>query len=671
MPDSFDSVLIANRGEIAVRIIRACRETGLRSVAIYSDADAGALHVRQADEAHRVGPSPAGDSYLNRAAIIEIAQRSGADALHPGYGFLAEDAAFAELCQRAGLVWIGPPPAAMRLLGDKAAARDLAERLGVPILAGYHGQTQAEPALLSAAEKIGYPLLIKAASGGGGRGMRLVRASRELGEALSGARREAESAFGDGRLLLERYLERARHVEMQVFGDAHGVIYLGERDCSIQRRHQKIIEEAPAPQFSQAQRVAMGEAAVALAREAGYSSAGTVEFLLEEDGRFYFLEVNTRLQVEHPVTEMVTGLDLVKLQLRVAAGEPLTLRQDQVEVKGHAIEARLYAEDPSAGFLPSSGTLEYLQLPAGRQEEDSCVERLRVDTGIEQGDVVSSFYDPLLAKIIAKGSDRQTAVDLMADALASVWVLGVRTNVEFLQAIVASPSFGDGLLHTSFLEEHGLERGPLRPPDELLVAAAASEVFEGREPSLAPGDPWRQAGPWRTGWVGAEVKYRSAGRLFSVRLSPPLAPDEPWRFQPSDDAPEYLATAEGPEIVVDGPSGRSRIQVLRSDHVRIVKLGRQRARVELVSNLDSEAGERRADVLGQHDVVCAPMPGRIVKVAVRAGDAVMANQTLLVLEAMKIEHLVGAPRDGIVEKVRYKEGDQVEQGAELVDLEDL
>jgi 3-methylcrotonyl-CoA carboxylase alpha subunit len=665
MTDSFKSVLIANRGEIAVRIIRACQKNALRSVAVYSDADAGTLHVRLADEAYRVGRPPPDDSYLNGPAMVELARAAGAQAVHPGYGFLAEDADFAQLCQQARLVWIGPSPKAMRLLGNKASAKALAERVGVPTLPGYHGEAQDDLTLQAEADCIGFPLLVKAAAGGGGRGMRRVNAPGELNEALAGARREARSAFGDNRLLLERYLERPRHVEMQVFGDAHGnVVYLGERDCSIQRRHQKVIEEAPAPHFSGQQRRAMGQAAVNLVRAGGYTNAGTVEFLLDQDGRFYFLEVNTRLQVEHPVTEMVTGLDLVDLQFKVAAGEPLPFEQTDLKIDGHAIEARLYAEDPTSGFLPSSGRLERFRLPCE-------AEGLRVDMGVFSGDVVSPFYDPLLAKVIAHGADRDSALDRIASALSEVSVVGVRTNVDLLQDIVAASEFGHGLVHTDFLEQQGLANGPLHPAPEFLMAAAVDDALFGRTLKDAAGGPWRRAGPWRLGGVGTEVYYRHATGLFRVGFARPLQPDGPWRFELPDGAIEERRVCyEPPAVSVDGPDGRHRLCVARDGHERNIHTGRRRARLTLDSGLDLAGSQGAAYASGRRDVVGAPMPGRIVKLLVRAGDQVKMNQTLLVLEAMKIEHLVTAPHDGVVEAVRFSEGDQVDVGAELVVLED-
>src|SRR5712671_561341 len=452
----FSKILIANRGEIACRVIRTARQMGIATVAVYSDADANALHVAMADEARRIGPPPARESYLNIAAIIEAARRSGAEAIHPGYGFLSENPDFAEACAKAGLVFIGPPAAAIRAMGSKAAAKALMEGHGVPVVPGYHGEAQDAASLAAEAERIGYPVLIKASAGGGGRGMRIVTRADEFARALVGAKREAAGAFGDDRILLERYLERPRHIEVQVFGDTQGnIVHLWERDCSIQRRHQKIVEEAPAPGLDKARREKLGEMAVAAARAVGYVGAGTVEFIAEDGAmkNFYFMEMNTRLQVEHPVTEAVTGLDLVEWQIRVAAGEPLPLCQPDLVLRGHAIEARLYAEDPERGFLPQTGTLHGLRFPPSRLA--------RVDTGVRQGDTITPFYDPMIAKIIAWGEDRAAAVGRLRRALAETAVLGVKTNLEFLALVAEHPEFASGAVDTGFIERH---RASLMPP---------------------------------------------------------------------------------------------------------------------------------------------------------------------------------------------------------------
>src|SRR5215204_3100414 len=493
----FAKLLIANRGEIACRVIRTARRMGIATVAVYSAADMAALHVAMADEAYPIGPPPPRQSYLNIDAVIEAACDSGAEAVHPGYGFMSENAEFAETCAAAGVVFIGPPPQAIRAMGSKAAAKALMEKHGVPVVPGYHGADQDDARLLAEADRIGFPVLIKASAGGGGRGMRIVASKGEFARALDGARREAKGAFGDDTMLLERYLERPRHIEVQVFGDSHGnLVHLFERDCSIQRRHQKIVEEAPAPGLDSTRRQQIGEAAVAAARAVGYVGAGTVEFIMQSSGaelggeRFYFMEMNTRLQVEHPVTEAVTGLDLVEWQLRVAAGEQLPVKQDELGLRGHAIEVRLYAENPARGFLPVTGTLHRLHFPEG--------DGVRVDTGVREGDAVTPFYDPMIAKIIAGGENRDAARMRLGRALADTAVLGLATNLGFLARVVADPDFAAGAVDTGFIERRGdsllAPAGP--PPDAALAAAALYRFLSASEPGQAP-DPWSRGDGWR------------------------------------------------------------------------------------------------------------------------------------------------------------------------------
>ncbi len=504
----FSSVLVANRGEIALRVMRTCGRLGIRTVAVYSDADWDAPHVHAADVAVRLGPGPAAESYLRADAILDAARATGAEAIHPGYGFLSENAGFADACLATGLAWIGPPPVAMRALGDKAQAKALAEANGVPVLAGYHGDDASDHALLGAAGGIGYPLLVKASAGGGGRGMRVVREPGDLPEALAAARREAAASFGDDRLLLERFVERPRHVEIQILGDAHGsLVHLGERECSIQRRHQKLIEESPSPAVSPALRAAMGEAALRLARAAAYEGAGTVEFLLDDAGGFFFLEVNARLQVEHPVTEAVTGLDLVEQQLRVAAGEPLAFGQADVRLKGHAMELRIVAEDAAAGFLPSTGVVTAWDLP----------DRVRVDTGVALGSSVSPFYDSLLAKVIAHGADRAAAIAALVDALDATRIEGVETNVDVLAAVLDEPAFLAGDLHTDFLAEHGVVDRQTDTPVEVLAIAAAARSLDGANRVL--GDPWRSTVPWRQARIGEPLRWVVGGRPWTSRTA--------------------------------------------------------------------------------------------------------------------------------------------------------
>ncbi|HZT42495.1 MAG TPA: acetyl-CoA carboxylase biotin carboxylase subunit [Chthonomonadaceae bacterium] len=497
-------LLIANRGEIAVRILRACRERGISPIAVFSEADRDALHVALADAAFCIGPAPAVESYLAPEKIIEAARKAGADALHPGYGFLSENADFAAACAEAGIPFVGPPAEVIRLLGDKSAAKRRMVAAGVPVVPGYAGEDQSEKRLRAEAKQIGPPLLIKAAAGGGGRGMRVVTALAEFGDLLDEARREAQAAFGDDRVLLERYIERPRHVEFQIFGDTQGhVVHLFERECSIQRRHQKIIEESPSPALTPELRARMGEAAVRVGAAAGYVNAGTVEFLLEErldgDHNFYFLEVNTRLQVEHPVTELITGLDLVKLQLSVAAGEPLPFSQEQVTASGHAMEVRIYAEDPAAGFLPSVGRLAQWIKPSGPG--------VRVDSGVVRGSEVTPYYDPMLAKLIVRGADREETLARLEHALMEFAVLGVQTNIPYLLAILRHPDFRAGNISTGFLAEHFAGwKPPADLPAEVLLALAAESLTYRESRALAsasvasdgdPYSPWRMTGSWR------------------------------------------------------------------------------------------------------------------------------------------------------------------------------
>ncbi|MGD9511899.1 MAG: acetyl/propionyl/methylcrotonyl-CoA carboxylase subunit alpha, partial [Geminicoccaceae bacterium] len=513
------SLLIANRGEIACRIVKTCRRLGIRTVAVYSDADRDARHVRLADEAVRLGPAPAAESYLLADRVLAAARRTGAEAVHPGYGFLSESAAFARAVREAGLVFVGPPPEAMERLGGKDSAKALLAPAGVPLVPGYHGADQADPRLRDEADGIGFPLLIKAVAGGGGKGMRRVDDPAEFLDLLAACRREAKAAFGEDRVLLERLIERPRHVELQVFADRHGnAVHLFERDCTLQRRHQKIIEEAPAPNLTPELRAALGKAATGAALAAGYENAGTVEFLLDQEGGFYFIEMNTRLQVEHPVTEAVTGLDLVEWQLRIASGEPLPLRQEEIACRGHAFEARLYAEDPAKGFLPSIGRLRTLRLPVG-------LDGVRVDTGVEEGDQVTPFYDPMIAKIIAYGADRAAALERLAAALDVTQVEGVTTNLGFLRAACASPVFREMRLDTGWLDREGttalLADEPADPPTLLLAALATVALSVVRPPPRpVPGtdwtSPWHRLDAWRLNQPPRGLVRLLAGRDLHV-----------------------------------------------------------------------------------------------------------------------------------------------------------
>jgi 3-methylcrotonyl-CoA carboxylase alpha subunit len=655
----FCKILIANRGEIACRVIRTARRLGIATVAGYSDADAAALHVRLADEARRIGPAAARDSYLNIAAIIAAARDSGAEAVHPGYGFLSENADFAEACAAAGLVFIGPRPEAIRAMGSKSAAKALMEAHGVPVVPGYHGDDQDGERLLAEAEQIGFPVMIKAVAGGGGRGLRIVVRPEEFGRALDAARREAKSAFGDDVVLIERYLERPRHIEVQVFGDNSGnIVHLFERDCSIQRRHQKVVEEAPAPGLDPARRQALGETAVRAAQAVGYVGAGTVEFIAEENGgQFYFMEMNTRLQVEHPVTEAVTGVDLVEWQLRVAAGEKLPLRQDQIALAGRAIEVRLYAENPARGFLPATGTLHALYLPAG--------EGIRVDTGVQAGDLVTPFYDPMIAKIIVCAETREAARDRLVRALADTAVLGVATNLGFLARLAADPEFAAGRIDTGFIERRrdALLRSSGPPPSIVLAAAALDRLLAGREAAPAA-DPWSRTDGWRLNLAAAaqEFAFRCDGAEYPVSA---VAADAGWRLHLPDGARDGAAErlADGIiAVVLDG--ARRRLRLLAQGAALAVFAAGESWFLELLDPLAPPAG---ADVSAGR--LTAPMPGRVVQLLVKAGDAVRQGQPMLVVEAMKMEHTIAAPRDGTVAAVHYAPGDLVEEGAALLALD--
>jgi 3-methylcrotonyl-CoA carboxylase alpha subunit len=660
----FRKILIANRGEIACRVMRTARSLGVGTVAVYSDADRDARHVRLADEARRIGPPAAAESYLDIQAILAAARASKAEAIHPGYGFLSENEDFAAACKAAGIVFIGPSAEAIAAMGDKSAAKRLMEKAGVPLVPGYHGEKQEPGFLLEEARRIGFPVLIKPSAGGGGKGMRIVKDAASFESMLEGARREAKSSFGDARVLIERYLQRPRHIEVQVFGDSQGsLVYLFERDCSVQRRHQKVLEEAPAPGLSAARRREMGEAAVAAARSIGYSGAGTVEFIVEGDS-FYFMEMNTRLQVEHPVTEMVTGVDLVEWQLRVAAGEALPLRQQDLSFAGHAIEARIYAEDPARDFLPSTGTLIHLRFP--EQNAD-----VRVDTGVEPGARISSWYDPMIAKLIVRGKDRRDALARLRSALAEVEIAGVSTNTEFLGRIASSSAFTQADLDTGLIERGRVELFPGRSavPDEMLAAAAFAELSHeessARERSGISGDPhspWDQVDGWRLNqdshhdftFVDAEDEFRVRVRFLEGGLRLAIGTRE-LAF-----AGEQLVDSLW-RIHLDGHSYTARA-VRSGAEWHIFHDGAYR-RLTLRAEL---AGLDEDTAIGS---LAAPMPGKIVKLLVEAGAKVAKGQALLILEAMKMEHTITAPSDGIVEEIHYRPGEQVLEGAQLITLE--
>jgi 3-methylcrotonyl-CoA carboxylase alpha subunit len=655
----FASLLVANRGEIACRVIRTARRMGLATVAVFSDADAGAAHVALADTAIRIGPAPARESYLDIAAILAAARATGAEAVHPGYGFLSENADFAEACALEGLVFVGPPAAAIRAMGSKSAAKALMEDAGVPLVPGYHGEDQDPARLKREAARIGYPVLIKASAGGGGKGMRVVDTPAGFEAALSLARGEALAAFGDDRVLVERYLQRPRHTEIQVFADGQGhVVHLHERDCSIQRRHQKVVEEAPAPGMTPARRAAMGAAACAAARAIGYVGAGTVEFISEGDA-FHFMEMNTRLQVEHPVTEAITGQDLVEWQLRVAMGEPLPLRQEDIPLAGHAIEVRLYAEDPSRDFAPSIGRLSHLALP-------DALPGTRVDAGVRPGDAVPVHYDPMLAKIICHGEDRPTALRRLQRALAASEVAGVRTNLPLLRAIAAHPAFAAAELDTGFIARHA--EALLAPPGPVPRAALAAAVFRllRDEPTVDPADPWSPwstATAWRmngTGWQDVSLQDGETTLLLRAHFGEALRIDLP---DGAAAVTDLAWSGEALSFTLDGRARRARV-LQEGDMLTVLLDGVAHA----LRYLDPRA-PAGAEQAGAGRIV-APMPGRVLQVLVTERQAVERGAVLLVLEAMKVQMRLTAPAAGVVGAIRCRPGDLVEDGSELVVLED-
>jgi len=652
----FKKLLIANRGEIACRIARTARRMGIIPVAVYSDADADALHVRTHEQALRIGAGPATDSYLAIERIIDAARRSGAEAVHPGYGFLSENAAFAQACADAGLVFVGPSVEAIRVMGSKSEAKAVVSRHDVPLVPGYYGDEQAPDFLAQRAQTIGMPVLIKATAGGGGRGMRIVRRPEDFTDALASAQREAQNAFADPRVLLEKYIEAPRHIEVQVFGDSHGnVVHLFERDCSLQRRHQKVIEEAPAVQLSELQREVLYRSAIAAAKSLHYTGAGTVEFVIAGDGSVYFIEMNTRLQVEHPVTEMITGLDLVEWQLRVAAGETLPLTQDRIVKCGHAVEVRLYAEDPAQEFKPSIGRIRNVRLPAPSTT-------VRVDAGVESGDAITPFYDAMFAKLITVGSDREQALQAMAAALGETALTGVVTNVDYLQRIVTHPAYLAGGFTTHFVEDYrGDLNAPPAPPTraELLFAVCAVLVRRGG------GDaPWQTRDHFRLNHDHVEtLRLRAGDAEFMLDLA-----HRRDGLLVTLDGQSSLVTAremhaDRLSLVVDGARSRATVFVDEAG-VHVLHDGRYRGFVVFDP---LHAAEEDAAATGS---LTAPMPGAITAVMVKAGDRVVRGAALLMLEAMKIEHTIVAPFDGIVTEVRYSKGEQVAQeGAELVKLE--
>jgi 3-methylcrotonyl-CoA carboxylase alpha subunit len=643
----FKSVLIANRGEIACRIARTAKRLGLRTVAVYSEADAAARHVKLCDEAHLIGPAAARDSYLVIDRLIDAARRARAECVHPGYGFLSENAAFAEACTSAGIVFVGPPAEAMRAMGLKDRAKAVMEKAGVPVVPGYHGEQQDPKFLKRKAYEIGYPVLIKAVAGGGGKGMRRIDKHADFDAALESAMREAQSAFGDSRVLIEKYVTAPRHIEIQVFADTHGnAIHLNERDCSLQRRHQKVIEEAPAPGMSTALRDKMGAAAVAAAKAVGYVGAGTVEFIvdgaqgLRPDG-FWFMEMNTRLQVEHPVTEAVTGLDLVEWQFRVAAGEPLPLKQEQVPLRGHAVEARLYAEDPERGFLPSTGTLVALEFPEG--------EGIRIDTGVEAGDEVTPFYDPMIAKVIAHGASREQALDRLAGALDRTIVAGPRTNAAFLAALARAKAFRTGQFDTGFIDANPAELGAVQKTiDPAAVAQGAAYLLKRTDEHIAarrnpelPHSPWDEQDAFQlSGARKSAIALNVDGKAVTAEV----------RYGPGGPAVTFEGRSPDPAArVVDAPDGAF---VLRGGRQTLVQL--------------RDFGTVDLDHTESDGLVRAPMHGKVLALFVERGQEVKKGHRVAVVEAMKMEHALTAPLDGIVAEIAVTAGAQVAEGAKVM-----
>ncbi|WP_334158617.1 acetyl/propionyl/methylcrotonyl-CoA carboxylase subunit alpha [Oryzomicrobium sp.] len=669
----FSKILIANRGEIACRVIKTARRLGVRTVAVYSEADAGARHVRLADEAVCIGPAAARESYLVADKILAAARATGAQAIHPGYGFLSENAEFADACAAAGVVFIGPPAASIRAMGSKSAAKALMEKAAVPLTPGYHGDNQEPDFLKAQADAIGYPVLIKAAAGGGGKGMRLVEKGEDFIAALASCKREASSSFGNDHVLVEKYITRPRHIEIQVFGDTHGnCVYLFERDCSVQRRHQKVLEEAPAPGMTPERRRQMGEAAVAAAQAVGYVGAGTVEFIANQDGSFYFMEMNTRLQVEHPVTEMITGQDLVEWQLRVASGEPLPLKQADLAIYGHALEARIYAEDADRGFLPSTGRLLRLAPPA----ESLYV---RVDTGVEEGDEITPHYDPMVAKLIVWDENRDAALARMRQALADYRVVGVTSNIPFLSRLVACPAFAGADLDTGLIER---QRDYLFPGDAPLPALALqvasvaellreqAQAEQAASTSADPWSPWASRDGWRMNLTGRRtLTWKSAGNDTEITVEVAYGNDS-WTLALAGEAPVL-----------------ARGKCLGGDRLA-VELDDRRLLASVVAVNDTQSERRHVFlngstfILERHDPLhkveagghqggglTAPMPGKVVALIATPGQKVEAGAPLLILEAMKMEHTITAPKAGVVKAFRYAAGDQVSDGAELVDFE--
>ena len=665
----FKKILIANRGEIACRVAATAKRLGIQTVAVYSDADAQAKHVAACDEAVHIGGNAPKDSYLRWERILDAAQQTGAQAIHPGYGFLSENEDFANACAQAGLAFIGPPASAIRAMGLKAESKQLMEKAGVPLVPGYHGTDQNPELLQSEADRIGYPALIKASAGGGGKGMRLVEKREDFAAALASCQREAINSFGNDAVLIEKYVQRPRHIEIQVFGDTQGnVVYLFERDCSVQRRHQKVLEEAPAPGMTPALRAKMGEAAVAAAKAVGYVGAGTVEFIVEQPGgydqpeamQFYFMEMNTRLQVEHPVTEAITGQDLVEWQLRVAAGQPLPKRQDELQIIGHAIEARICAENPDNGFLPATGTLHVYRKPTC---SSFAISDVRVDDGVREGDAISPFYDSMIAKLIVHGDTREQALARLDAALAQTQIVGLSSNVQFLRHVVKSEAFAQAKLDTALIErEKAVLFQQTAVPTPLAVAISVAQQLQA-EQALETADPFSRRDGWHShGTVRRSFTFVQDSATIQAVLTyghhgtPQLQVGDveaPLHWQPQGDG-----------LLVEFAGARSTAQLHVTGEARHIFTPRGAAVLQLQDPL-AHAGEGHSE----GGRLTAPMPGKLVSFAVKAGDTVTKGQALAVMEAMKMEHTIAAPADGVVQELLYAPGDQVAEGAELIRME--
>lgn len=663
----FNKILVANRGEIACRVIKSARKMGIKTVAVYSDADVGARHVELADEAMAIGPAPASQSYLLMDNIIDAALKSGAEAIHPGYGFLSENAGFARVCQEKNIVFIGPPVGAIEAMGSKSEAKQIMQEAGVPLVPGYHGKNQTTSGLLSEAQNIGFPVLIKASAGGGGKGMRIVHSENEFEEGLESAKREALSSFSDDHVLIEKYLTRPRHIEIQVFCDNKGnAVHLFERDCSVQRRHQKILEEAPAPGMSSERRNEMGQVAITAANAINYVGAGTVEFIVDEDGTFYFMEMNTRLQVEHPVTELITGQDLVEWQLKVAAGQTLPCEQSELSINGHALEARIYAEDPARDFLPATGRISHLRFP----HEST---HTRIDTGVRQGDTVSMHYDPMIAKLIAWDHDRNSCLRRMQGALAELQVVGLTTNTEFLSSLVSHSAFQAGEVDTGFIDAHHNQLFPdAAAVNDSVLALACLYLLLRREEQTKeeirqsgdPSSPWHLKNAWKSNLECLERFYLKEN-------------DQEHKIEVLHENDDIVLMIANNRIAVSGDlvndsdlsanlnDTRTHATVVEENKILVMLHGGRHYQLECVDKTNLNVSNEATT-----GSLTSPMPGKVISVLAGKGNKVEKGQPLIILEAMKMEHTIIAPVAGVISSIHFKEGDMLDEGVELLVIEE-